>query len=313
MKVSMIEEKITQQRTMKDRTGKSVLDGDVRVTQTAELANEILNDIQEQRTGGVRFEDESRYMITLRRKLASASVPDWVGEVKGPPQLFPLKTVDVLTGGKTMIVIDKQNQKRWETTLNYPASEAMMIGNAVWGSDDSDAFMPCLERGNTLFFFDQGVLAAFDIVTGNARWRLPTVGVSSLKFDNEGMMYVVSTSAEQQQIKYREQIDVRKKTVPMIIKVDPRNGKTIWTLKQTGQSCLFSGKYFYAVEASMGGGRRFDKEVPAHTRIYRLHPRDGRVIWDHVEKQFPIDLDFRDNQILALFPNEVKVLKFLAL
>jgi hypothetical protein len=63
----------------------------------------------------------------------------------------------------------------------------------------------------------------------------------------------------------------------------------------------------------MGGGRRFDKEVPAHTRIYRLHPRDGRVIWDHVEKQFPIDLDFRDNQILALFPNEVKVLKFLAL
>jgi hypothetical protein len=313
MKVSMIEEKITQHRTMRERTGKSVLDGPVRVTQTAELANEILNDIQEQRTGGVRFEDESRYMITLRRKMAGTTVPDWVGEVKGPPQIFPLKTVDVLTAGKAVIVLDKQNQKRWETTLNYPASQAMMFGNAVWCLDEPDAFMPCLERGNTLFFFDQGVLAAFDIITGNARWRLPTVGVSALKFDDEGMMYVVSTSAEQGQIKYREQIDVRKETVPVIMKVDPRNGKMIWTLKQRGQSCLFSGKYFYAVEAIPGGGKRFGKKVPDYTRIYRLHPRDGRVMWDHVETQLPVDIDFRDNHILALFPKEVKVLKFLSL
>jgi putative pyrroloquinoline-quinone binding quinoprotein len=316
MKVTMIEEKITQQRTMKERTGKSVLDGDIRVTQTADVANEILNDIQEQRTGGVRFDDESRYMVTLRRKLAAGTTPapDWVGEVKGPPQLFPLKTVDVLTAGKTMIVIDKFNQKRWEATLAYPASAAMTLGGFGWGSaDDSDSFMPCLEHGNTLFFYDQGVLAAFDIATGNARWRLPSVGVSSLKFDAEGMMYVISTSAQQEQIKYTEQIDVRRKVKPVMMKVDPRTGQIIWTLNQTGQSCLFSGKYFYAVEAFIGGGKRFGKEVPAHTRIYRLHPRDGRVIWDHVEKHYPVDIDFQDNQIVALFPGEMKVLRFLSL
>jgi hypothetical protein len=311
MKVTMIQEKITQQRTLKERKGKSVLDGDITVTQAPDLANEVFNDIQEQYTGGVRFEDESRYMVTLRRKAASGTVPDWTGEVTGPPQLFPLKTVDVLTAGKSMIVIDKQNQKRWEATLAYPVSSVMMFGGE-WGSDESDSPKPCLEDGNTLFFFDQGVLAAFDIATGNARWRLPTVGVSSLKFDPEGMMYVATTSAQQDQIKYRDQVDVRRQTKPLIMKVDPRNGKVIWTLNQTGQSCLFSGKYFYSVEAHTGGGTRFGKEVPAHTRIYRLHPRDGRVIWDHVEKNYPLDIDFRDNQIVALFPNEMKVLRFLS-
>ncbi|HKQ39737.1 MAG TPA: B-box zinc finger protein, partial [Verrucomicrobiae bacterium] len=202
MDVSMIEKKIGEQRTMKPRTGKSVLDGDVNPTKSTALANEILNEIQEQRTGGVRFEDESRYLVRIKRKLATGSIPDWVREVSGPPQLFTLNTVDVLTAGKMMIVIDKNNQTRWETKLTYPASSAMMMGGrAPWNRGFWEMPMPCMERGSILYFFDQGVLAAFEIATGNARWRLPTVGVSELKFDSEGMMYVVTTSAQQEQIK----------------------------------------------------------------------------------------------------------------
>src|SRR6267142_3204881 len=234
----MIEQKITQQRTLKEQT-KSVLDGNIRADQSAQLANEIFNGIQEQRTGGVRFEDESRYVVTIRRRLASGTVPDWVGEVSGPPQLFPLKTVDVLAAGKTVIVLDKQNQRRWDTKLAYPLSAEMTLGVADCTGEDSNGFTPCIERGNTLFIFDQGVLAAFDIATGNARWRLPSVGVSALKFDGEGMMYIVTTSAQQEQIKYRDQVDVTRKTVPVMMKVDPRNGKIIWTLNQTGQTCVF--------------------------------------------------------------------------
>ena len=314
MEVSMIEAKITEQRTLKPRTGKSVLEGNLNASKTTDVANEILNEIQEQRTGGVRFDDESRYLVRIKRRLATGSIPDWVGEVTGPPQLFTLNTIDVLTAGKTMMVIDKNNQKRWETKLNYPASSAMMLGGrAPWHNGDWEMPMPCVERGNTLYFFDQGVLAAFEIPTGNARWRLPSVGVSELKFDNEGMMYVVTTSAQQEQIKYSEQVDVSRQTVPVLVKVDPRDGRVIWTLKQRGQTCLFSGKFFYGVEAHYGGGRRFGKDVPAHTRFYRLHPRDGRVIWDHVELQYPVDIDFRDNRIVALFPGEVRVLEFLAL
>lgn len=313
VKVSMIEEKIVRHETMKAQPAKSVLEGDLNVTKTADVANEVFNEMARERTGGVRFEDESRYLVTLRRKLATGAVPDWTGEVTGPPQLFPLKTVDVLVAGKGMIVLDKNNQKRWETKLNYTVSPQMMVDRDMWNSEDSERFMPCVERSSTLFFFDQGVLAAFDVVTGNARWRLPSVGVTSLKFDDKGMMYVITTSAQQQDIKYLDQIDVNRKTVPVIMKVDPKIGKIIWSLNQTGETCLFSGKYFYAIEASTGGGTRFGRDVPAHTRIYRLHPRDGRVIWDHLEKQFPVDIDFRDNTILALFPDELKVLKFMAL
>ena len=314
MDVSMIEQKITEQRTMKQRTGKSVLDGNINASKTAEVSNEILNEIQEQRTGGVRFDDESRYLVRIKRKLATGSIPDWVGEVAGPPQLFTLSTIDVLSAGKTMIVIDKNNQKRWESKLTYPVSSAMMMGRRVpWSDADWQMPMPCVERGNILYFFDQGVLAAFEIATGNARWRLPSVGVSELKFDSEGMMYVVTTSAQQEQIKYSDQMDVSRPTVPVLMKLDPRNGKVLWTLKQRGQTCVFSGKFFYSVEAQSGGGRRFGKEVPAHTRFYRLHPRDGRIIWDHVEQQYPVDIDFRDNKILALFPGEVRVLEFLSI
>jgi outer membrane protein assembly factor BamB len=314
MHVSMVEEKITQHRTMKERTGRSVLEGDLNTSKTVEVANEILNDMQEQRTGGVRFEDDSRYLVRIRRKLGTGIIPDWVGEVAGPPQLFTLQTVDVLTAGKTMMVIDKNNQKRWETKLTYPASSAMMLGSRMpWRDDDWETPVPCVERGNILYFFDQGVLGAFEIATGNARWRLPTVGASELKFDSEGMMYVVTTSAQQEQIKFSDQIDVSRKTVPVIVKVDPHDGRVLWSLKQRGQTCLFSGKFFYGVEAHGGGGVRFGKEVPAHTRLYRLHPRDGRVMWDHIEKQYPVDIDFHGNRIVALFQDEVKVLEFLSL
>lgn len=314
MEVSMLQPKITEERTMKPRTGKSVLDGDVNPTKTVDLANEILNEIQEQRTGGVRFEDESRYLVRIKRKLAPGSIPDWVGEVTGPPQLFTLNTVDVLTAGKMMMVIDKQNRKLWESKLTYPATAAMIMGGRPpWDRDYFEMPMPCVERGKILYFFDQGVLAAFDIATGNARWRLPTVGVSDLKFDSEGMMYVATTSAQQQQIKYSDQIDVSRKTVPLIVKVDPRDGKVLWSLRQTGQMNLFSGKFFYAAEAHAGGGVRFNQKVPAHTRFYRLHPRDGRVIWDHVEQGYPVDVDFRDNRIVALFEDQVRVLEFLSI
>ena len=40
----------------------------------------------------------------------------------------------------------------------------------------------CVERGMR-FIFDQGSLAAFDRATGNSRWRLPSVGISGLWFD----------------------------------------------------------------------------------------------------------------------------------
>lgn len=308
MKVDLLEEKITQIKTMKERPKKSALEGDVNMQATGKIANEILNEMQEQRTGGIRLEDESRYLVTIRRRLAN--VKDWVGELNGPPHFFSSKTVDVLTAGKTMIVLDKNNQKLWETQLAYKMSPQMMIGRETWNSEDAEEFLPCVERGQTLFVFDQGVLAAFDLLSGNARWRLPSVGVTSLKFDDKGLMYVMTTSAQQEDIKYVDQIDVTRQTVPVLMKVDPQTGKVLWKLNRTGETCLISGKYFYAVEGSSGADDPI-RPTRAHTRIYRLEPRSGRVIWEHLEAGYPMDMDFHENTILALFPDELRVLKFL--
>ena len=80
--------------------------------------NEILNEMQRSRGGGTVQEDESLYQVSLRRP-DSTGAADWTGEVTGPPALFPLKTVNVLAAGKTLIVFDKTNKKLWQATLTY--------------------------------------------------------------------------------------------------------------------------------------------------------------------------------------------------
>jgi len=144
---------------------------------------------------------------------------------------------------------------------------------------------------------------------------LPSVGVSRLQFDAEGFIYVTTTSGDPEQIKYSEQIDVTRKTVPIIMKVDSKNGKVLWKLKQTGDSCLLSGKIVYAFENTWGDGDPFNLKlgVPEHTQIYRIHPKNGRELWHYYEKHHAQDIDFRDNTIALLFAREMKVLRFLTL
>ena len=68
---------------------------------------------------------------------------------------------------------------------------------------------PVVERDGTLYVADQGVLTAFEIIiSGNARWRLPTVRRDGIIFDDAGMLYVNSTTANPDSITYSHQIDV---------------------------------------------------------------------------------------------------------
>ena len=68
-------------------------------------------------------EDESRYQVTVHIPNAPG-IADWTGEVTGPPQLFSLKTVNVIAAGKTVIVLDKSNKKLWQAALTYDVSAA---------------------------------------------------------------------------------------------------------------------------------------------------------------------------------------------
>ena len=144
--------------------------------------NEKLNEMQRNRGGNTVSEDESLYQVTLRRP-DSTGAADWTGEVTGPPALLPLKTVNVLAAGKTVIVFDKTNKKIWQAALTYNVAGGNRAAN---GEASPFGEGPCVEHGDTLYVFDQAVLTAFDLATGNARWRLPSVGVVGLFFDDQG-------------------------------------------------------------------------------------------------------------------------------
>ena len=117
--VKLLESRIVTREAMKPPPAKSVLDGNLTVSKTTELANEILNQAQRDRGGAVVREDESRYLATLRR---SDTAEVWSGEVIGRPALYPLATVNVLAANRRVLVFDKNNKKLWESALSYNVS-----------------------------------------------------------------------------------------------------------------------------------------------------------------------------------------------
>ena len=305
---------LTRQAT-KGPPKKSAL-GSVGLAASPEVSNEILNDIQRDRGGDTVVADESRYQITIRRVDAKAPAP-WTAEVIGPPSLFPLASVNVVTANQKIVVLDKNHQKLWESALSYNVlATAHDVANPTRGEG------PCVEQGGTLFVFDQGVLTAFDLKTGNAQWRLPSVGISSLFFDAPGMLYVNSTTAGPESIKYSRQIDVAAKNSGVILKLDPRSGKTLWTRETSGALTYLSGPFLYTLESfasydDSDDGSPFPVQSGLETlpffRLKRLDPRTGKDLWEHFQQRAPLDVRFDRNTIRLVFRKEVQVLKFFAL
>ncbi|MEO6183051.1 MAG: B-box zinc finger protein, partial [Verrucomicrobiota bacterium] len=122
MRVKLVEAKITTVQTMKKPGPSNLNSGTSASTSTRAVAEEIFNELKRNETGGFRQVDESRYGVTLHREMET-SATDWSGEVKGLPVFFPMKTVDVLTGGKTLFIFDKQNKKIAEAQLTFPIAD----------------------------------------------------------------------------------------------------------------------------------------------------------------------------------------------
>ena len=234
----LLERKFVARSAMKAAPQKSTLENNASVANTTEIANEMLNEMQRNNGGGSVTEDESRYLIKIQYPGGSNS---WSGEITGPPKLFPFKTVTVLTSNKKVTVFDKSNRKLWEGTLNYN-----VLGGGG-GADEESATTgegPCVEHKDTLFVFDQGVLHAFDLKTGNARWRLPSVGISGIFFDEKDNLYVNTTDASPDSIKYSRQIDVPGKVASVIQKVDSQTGKVLWISRPGGAISYVWGRSF---------------------------------------------------------------------
>jgi hypothetical protein len=309
--VRLLESHIVTRNAMKAPPKTSALNGNVSTANETAAINETLNEMQRDRGGDTVQEDQSLYQVSLRRP-DSTGAADWTGQVTGPPVLFPLKSVNVLAAGKTVIAFDKTNKKLWDATLTYNVSAD---ARAASGETTPFGEGPCVERGDTLYVIDQAVLTAFDLATGNARWRLPSVGVVGLFFDDKGMLFVNTTTADPENIKYSRQIDISQKIEASLLKIDPQTGKTLWSVKPGGFISYLSGKYIYTVQSydpGDQGGSPLGIELPAYLKIRRISPADGQVLWEKDDDRAPLDVRFQNNSIALVFRKEVQVWKYVS-
>lgn len=315
----MTEKNIITRSAAKAAPKKSALDGPVNAAATMDIANELLNEMSRNSGADLVREDQSKYRVKVRVG-GGRDVKDWEGDVVGEPALYPQASVNVLVAGKSLIVLDHQNQKKWESTLNYP-----LAGGGSFLEEDAAeqrGLGPVVERGDTLYVYDQGVLSAFELANGNARWRLPSVGITGMFFDEAGMIYLNTTTASPDKIKYSRQIDVTDRTGDVVLKLDPKSGKEIWKHSMGGSIAYLKGKYIYTVSYTppRDDDDEFDEnlavlglESKPYIRIRRISPKNGRVLWDHYQPRGALDIQIHDNTFQLVLKKEVQVLRFLSL
>ncbi len=315
MSVKLEQQRFTERKAMRDAPKKSVLDDNLTASKSLDAANEILNELQRSRGGDTVQEDESIYSVRVRQP---GSGGPWIGKVVGSPSMYPLQTVNVVVGAKEIHVLSKDNQKLWDSKLSFNVPQSLGVpdpGNASEGQG------PVAEHDGSLYVFDEGVLSAFDIKTGNARWRLPTVGVSGMFFGEPNTLYVNTTTGGHDQLKYSRQIDVNRHVSDVVQKIDTRTGKVLWSAEPYGGISYVRGKFIYSVQSRQSDdpdeydedGPSYDPDTakPAFLRIKRLNPRNGDVMWEYDDQRAPFDVQFENNTIRLVFKKEVQVLRFL--
>jgi outer membrane protein assembly factor BamB len=313
LRVKLLEPKINWVKSIKPRGPSLITDKLSASTSTAGVEEEVFNDIKRDQTGGVKGIDESRYEIRLRRWLGDKPV-EWKGEVTGLPAFFALQTVDLLTAGKNLKVFDKENNKLFETQLSYPIRDEFVTNHTAH-------LVPAAERAGVLYFFDQGVLTAMTLPAGEVQWRLTSIGISHVQFDDDGMLYVDTTAASPDDIQYSDQIKIES-TPPVILKVDPHSGKILWQVQKLGQRCFPTGKFVYTVSANQGGVALAvglaeavnapRPDAPVYFHIHLLEPATGKELWDFYREEAPEEEGFQQNWFILRFGNEVQAWKFLA-
>ncbi len=312
LRVKLLEPKVIWVQAIKPRGPSLINDKTSTSTSAAAVEEEVFNDIKRDQTGGVKSIDQSRYEVRLRRWLGDKPV-EWKGEVSGLPAFFALQTVDLLAAGRSLTVFDKQNNKLFETQLSYPIS-------ARFAAENARHLVPAAERAGVLYFFDQGVLTALALPGGEVQWRLTSIGIGRVQFDDDGLLYVDSTAAAPEEIQYSEQIKFEA-TAPVILKVDPHSGKILWQVQKLGQRCFLSGTYVYTVSAEQGGIAMAiglaeavnapRPEAPVYFHIRRLDPASGELMWDFFRDEAPEEEAFQQNWFVLRFGNKVQAWKFL--
>jgi hypothetical protein len=316
LRVKLLKPNVTFVQSIKPRGPTHINSSLTAGSSTADVAEEVFNDIKRDQSGGVKPIDNSLYEATIRRWTGGAEPVEWKGEETGVPMFFSLKTVDLLVAGQQLTVFDKENKKLFDAKLAYPV-------NNRYNPDHWDHHsVPAVEGNGGLYFFDEGVLTAFSLPSGEVRWRLTSVGISKAQFDDRGVLYVDSTSGSPDDIQYSDQIKFDQ-TAPVLLKIDPTSGKILWQAAKEGQGAFLSGPYLYTASVNRGGIAMANglaealnaprPDAPSYFHIYRLDPADGKILWDFYREEAPSEFSFQQNRFLVRFGSDVQVWKFLDL
>ena len=294
-------------REMAQAETKSMLDsGTLRAADSSAAAREFLK-----KNDGPEQVDESTYRVTLSR-IFGGSPNSWSADVVGPPSFFALQTVDLLAAGQKLYVFDKNNQKLWEAPLTYPISSqfASRFGDA--------SGPPAIEAGGRLYFWDQGMLTAFELRTGKVQWRLTNVGISDAKLVTGGRLIVSGTTAAPASIPTSRPIEFKFGIQPLTLGVEASGGKVLWQKEGLGEHLHANGEFAYVSRGQISGADIIgavwtDEKVPVHHRIHRLDPASGEELWEFYRPRAPRIIEPSRNRILLSYPGEIQVLKFMAL
>jgi outer membrane protein assembly factor BamB len=311
MNARLVAKKFAVVQTIKSQETGALDRGNLGVNDTMDVTQDAINDAARRRTGGVRVEDISRYSVRLHRWFVSGAV-DWNGEVTGAPGLFSLPSVDLLVAGRSLIAFDRKNTRLWEAQLAYPIDTNFdeSSSSSVLLRDSSAA--PAIEHSGSIYFFDRGILTAFDEATGAVRWRLPSVGISHVQLDDQGLLYVATTSRSQESIQYSDQVNLRDRPFGVILKIDPGSGRIVWRLENIADDFYVAGKYLYGIRPRILN-RATSIDPVANFQMVRLNPRNGDVLWTYPHLTGPITLEFQGRTILWLAQDELRILRFLSL
>ena len=265
---------------------------------SSEAAAEYFN-----QNGGAIERDESRYRVTLRRLFASGS--EWSGEVVGRPGFFTTPALDVLVAGTNLTALEKDNRVAWTAKLSYPVGPEFLLGG-----DRS----PVVATGSRLYVFDLGTLSAFDLRSGKAAWRLQTVGVSQVVPAGEAV-YVSTTSAGPEAIKFNDGVRFSDRTYPIILKVEASTGRVLWSFDRMADHIVTSGKFLYAARSAISATEAMSSMMNQHDAavtfiLRRLDPATGKPEWSWIQNGAPDDWIARNNTLLVRRRHELKLLKF---
>jgi outer membrane protein assembly factor BamB len=141
-----------------------------------------------------------------------------------------------------------------------------------------------------------------------------------LFYDDGGMLYVNATTADPDSVKYSRQIDVTKPVNSLIVKLNPKDGTTLWRNEARGAITHVSGKFVYTLDASAPDETEDAQEVfgltppkeRGYVRIRRISPGNGGTKWQYEQKRAPLDVEFSGSSIQILFSTEAQVLRFLS-